>query len=96
MPIEAPTGVTPAVLGDSVFFGTEGGTFFGVNWQEAKVAWKYEDKADSQPLSQLARGAPTASSSSAAATGWCMRSIPQTGKELWSFHHQAARSTARR
>ena len=50
MPIEAPTGVTPAVLGDLVFFGTEAGTLFGVNWKEAKVAWKVEDKAPSQPM----------------------------------------------
>ena len=33
----------------NVFFGTEAGTFFAVNWKEAKVAWKAEDQASSQP-----------------------------------------------
>src|SRR5438477_61123 len=49
VPIEAPTGVTPAVLGDNVYFGTEGGALFAVNWKEAKITWKAEDKASSQP-----------------------------------------------
>jgi outer membrane protein assembly factor BamB len=42
--IEGPTGNTPAVVGDMAFFGTEGGTFFGVNWKEAKIAWRYTDE----------------------------------------------------
>ena len=31
--IDAPTGVTPAVLNDHVFFGTEAGVFFGIDWK---------------------------------------------------------------
>ena len=50
VPIESPTGVTPAVLGDHVFFGTEGGVFFAVNWREAKETWRAEDKSGSQPF----------------------------------------------
>ena len=41
--IGAPTGVTPAVRGDFVYFGTEGGEIFSVNWREAKVAWQVDD-----------------------------------------------------
>ena len=37
--IDSPTGSTPAVLGDQVFFGTEGGTFFAIDWRTAKVSW---------------------------------------------------------
>jgi len=38
--IDSPTGVTPAVSGNRVFFGTEGGTFYAVDWKESKVSWK--------------------------------------------------------
>ena len=31
--IDSPTGSTPAALGDQVFFGTEGGTFFAIDWR---------------------------------------------------------------
>ncbi len=37
--IDAPTGSTPAVGGTRVFFGTEGSSFFGIDWQQAKVIW---------------------------------------------------------
>ncbi|MCA9262979.1 MAG: PQQ-binding-like beta-propeller repeat protein [Planctomycetales bacterium] len=40
--IDGPTGATPAVRGDIVYFGTESGTFFAVDWKNAKVVWKYE------------------------------------------------------
>ena len=38
--IESPTQVTPAVIGDLVFFGTEAGEFFGVDWKQAEIAWR--------------------------------------------------------
>ncbi len=37
--IDSPTGSTPAVRGDQLFFGTEDGTFFAIDWRKAKVAW---------------------------------------------------------
>lgn len=40
VPIDGPTGTTPAVLGDRVFFGTEGGLFFGIDFVAAKEAWR--------------------------------------------------------
>ncbi|MFT5527566.1 MAG: outer membrane protein assembly factor BamB [Pirellulaceae bacterium] len=58
VPINSPTGVTPAVRGDHVFFGTEGGQFFCIDWKKAKVVWSY----------QLATGGQ-AFRSSAAVTG---------------------------
>jgi outer membrane protein assembly factor BamB len=84
VPIEAPTGVTPAVLGDLVFFGTESGALFGVNWKEAKVAWKVEDKASAQPM----RGSP-AVQEGILVVGTRSRRVqahnPATGEELWTF-----------
>ena len=40
--IEQPTLCTPAVLGRMVFVGTIGNTFFGIDWQESTVVWRYE------------------------------------------------------
>ncbi|MEQ8788120.1 MAG: PQQ-binding-like beta-propeller repeat protein [Pirellulaceae bacterium] len=42
--IDGPTGVTPAVMGDYVYFGTMGGSFYAVHWKEAEKAWTYEDE----------------------------------------------------
>jgi len=41
VPIDAPTGSTPAVRGDCVYFGTEGAEFLCVNWKEPKVVWRF-------------------------------------------------------
>jgi outer membrane protein assembly factor BamB len=40
VPIDGPTGTTPAVLGDRVFFGTEGGVFFAIDVVAGKEAWR--------------------------------------------------------
>lgn len=45
--IDGPTGVTPAADGDFVYFGTENGTFYAINWRKAEVAWKFQDDASS-------------------------------------------------
>jgi len=37
-----PTGTTPAVAGPRLFFGTEGGTFFGIDFHSAKVVWEQQ------------------------------------------------------
>lgn len=84
VPIEAPTGVTPAVLGDLVHFGTESGTLFGVNWKEAKVVWKVEDKAAGQPM----RGSPAVQEGVLVAGSRSRRvqaHNPANGDELWTF-----------
>ena len=40
VPIDGPTGTTPAVAGDRVFFGTEGGVFFGIDFVKGAAAWR--------------------------------------------------------
>jgi outer membrane protein assembly factor BamB len=84
VPIESPTGVTPAILGNDVFFGTESGTFFAVNWKDAKVTWKLEDKGSTQPY----RSAP-AVQEGIVVVGSRSRRIeafdPATGNQLWTM-----------
>jgi outer membrane protein assembly factor BamB len=48
VPIDGPTGTTPAVLGDRVFFGTEGGVFFGIDVVTGKEAWRAATAASGQ------------------------------------------------
>ena len=48
VPIDGPTGTTPAVDGDRVFFGTEGGGFFAINFLEADVAWRAQAATNGQ------------------------------------------------
>ena len=48
VPIDGPTGTTPAALGDRVFFGTEGGTFFAIDFLEAATAWRAAPAAAGQ------------------------------------------------
>ncbi len=38
--IGGPTGTTPAVSGDIVLFGTEGGEFFAIDFVKAEIAWQ--------------------------------------------------------
>jgi outer membrane protein assembly factor BamB len=45
--IDGPTGVTPAADGDFVYFGTESGTFYAINWRTAEVAWRFQDDSSS-------------------------------------------------
>ncbi len=47
--ITSPTGCTPAVLGDAIFFGTEQSGFFAINWREPKLLWNY--KREESPIS---------------------------------------------
>ncbi len=42
--IEAPTGSTPAIAGDRVYFGTEGNEFLAIDWQKAEIVWRYDAK----------------------------------------------------
>jgi outer membrane protein assembly factor BamB len=48
VPIDGPTGTTPAAAEGRVFFGTEGGTFFGIDIRGAAVAWKMAPAANAQ------------------------------------------------
>jgi len=48
VPIDGPTGTTPAAGSARVFFGTEGGTFFGIDVEAGTVAWKMAPAANAQ------------------------------------------------
>jgi outer membrane protein assembly factor BamB len=57
--IDGPTGSTPAIHGERVYFGTEGGTFFAIDVpadaeKEPAVAWSYRDKKHGQPIRSAA------------------------------------------
>jgi len=47
--IDGPTMATPAVVGDSTYFGTEQGTAFSINWKTAKKNWdvRIDERGDS-------------------------------------------------
>ena len=84
VPIGGPTGSTPAALGDRVFFGAESGTFFGINWREARVDWKYQDPRRAQPFRSSA-----AVTDELVVFGGRDKFVhavdPQTGELLWTF-----------
>ena len=48
VPIDGPTGTTPAATADRVFFGTEGGGFFAIDFQKALVAWRSQAAVNGQ------------------------------------------------
>jgi outer membrane protein assembly factor BamB len=57
--IDGPTGSTPAVQGERVFFGTEGGTFYAIDVPadpaaKAAIAWTYHDDRRGQPIRSAA------------------------------------------
>lgn len=85
VPIEAPTMATPAGLGDHVFFGTEGGAFFCVNWKgDAKIVWTFADDRAGQPIRSSA-----AVSKDRVVFGSRSKKVyalnPADGKEVWRF-----------
>jgi outer membrane protein assembly factor BamB len=48
VPIDGPTGTTPAAGGDRVFFGTEGGGFFAIDFLTSEVAWRSQSAVNGQ------------------------------------------------
>jgi outer membrane protein assembly factor BamB len=57
--IDGPTGSTPAMVGNRVFFGTEGGTFYAIDVpadqnQAPAVAWTFRDPKRGQPIRSAA------------------------------------------
>ena len=82
--IQAPTGVTPAALGSRVFFGTEGSTFFCVDWKKAEIAWTFSDEDSGQAF----RSSPAVTKQVVVVGGRNKRVHaldPDTGKERWRF-----------
>jgi outer membrane protein assembly factor BamB len=91
--IDAPTGSTPSMRGERVYFGTEGGTFFAINvpaaaGKKASVAWKYRDPQRNQPIRAAA-----AVSDQIVAVGSQSKAIyvlsPADGKEQWKMATRA-------
>ena len=85
--IDAPTGTSPAVQGDFVFFGTEGNTFFCINWRDARVLWTYQNaRAQAYRSSAAVTG-------KAVVVGGRNKLVhaldPQDGRELWTFATKA-------
>jgi outer membrane protein assembly factor BamB len=46
--IDGPTGTTPAARGERVFFGTEGGAFFAIDFLAAATTWRTQPAAAGQ------------------------------------------------
>ena len=84
VPIEAPTGSTPAVLGDLLFVGTEGSTLFGIDWKTPSIVWRYSAERRQMPF----RGS-AAVTEKVVIAGSHDRSVhavdPTSGKLLWNF-----------
>ena len=82
--IGSPTGVTPAAVGDYVYFGTEAGEFLAINWRESKIAWKFISKVGTQPYRSSA-----AATTELVVVGTRNKRVyglnPATGEERWSF-----------
>ena len=82
--IGSPTGTTAAVLGDAVFFGTEQGTFFSVNYlDDPEINWKWED-----PVGQTSIRSSAAVTDSHVVFGARNRKVnainPKDGTDLWA------------
>ena len=81
--IGGPTRVTPAVVGDFAYFGTEGGQFLCVNWKEATVAWSFEGKGNSSYRSSAAATEQQVIVGSRSKRIYSLDA--KSGDELWSF-----------
>ena len=58
VPIDGPTGTTPAASGDRVFFGTEGGAFFAIDFLKGEVAWRMQPAVNPQSYRSSAAVSP--------------------------------------
>jgi outer membrane protein assembly factor BamB len=87
VPIDSPTGCTPAVMGDAAFVGTEDGKFFAINWRESSVLWTF------QPDRPLSFRSSAAATQSAVIVGGRDKQVhalaPGSGDKLWSFNSRA-------
>lgn len=82
--IDAPTGCTPALDGDRVYFGTEGETFFAIDWRQEKVLWRYKNPDRSFPYRSSAVVLPDRLL--VGGRDKLMRALAvDDGRELWRF-----------
>ena len=96
--IDAPTGSTPAMRDERVYFGTEGGTFYAISIpaardKKASVAWTYRDPQRNQPIRAAA-----AVSDQFVAFGSQGKAIygldPANGEEKWKCRRALASKVA--
>ena len=82
--IVGPTCSTPAVLGDLLFVGTEGSTFFGIDWKTPSIVWRYTAEQRQMPFRSSA-----AATEKVIVVGSLDKTVhalePATGKSLWNF-----------
>ena len=78
-----PTLSTPAVLESNVYFGTEGATLFDVNWQKAKIIWRYQNSRQRTSY----RSSPAVSDRGIVIGGRnkLVELIDRSGQRDWSF-----------
>ena len=81
--IDSPTGVTPAIMGDNVFFGTEAGEVFAIDWKKAEVKWRFTERSRREIRSSAAV------SERMLVVGSRSKNVygidPMTGEEKWKF-----------
>ncbi len=91
--IDAPTGATPAMRDERVYFGTEGGAFYAIDvplagGKKPAVAWTYRDRQRNQPIRAAA-----AVSDQIVVYGSQGKAIygldPATGQEKWKLATRA-------
>jgi len=81
--IDAPTGSTPAARGDHVYFGTEGASFFCIDWREAKTVWTMKSQRN---MPFRSSGALTDKAVIFGARDKQIYALDQRdGSELWKF-----------
>ncbi len=82
--IQAPTGSTPAAAGRLIYFGTEGATFFCIDWKQLTPIWNWKDRVHSYPIRSSA-----ALTSAAVIFGGRDKMVhamdPKSGDKLWNF-----------
>lgn len=84
VPIDSPTGSTPAADEKHIYFGTNGGQFFCVDWRESKEVWRWQAQSRPFPINSSAALTPNA-----VIFGSQDKRVhaldPTTEEPLWSF-----------
>ncbi len=83
VPIDAPTGTTPAVMGGHVYFGTEYGEFFKIDWKTAKIEWRFREKRPREIRSSAAVNAKVVVFGSRSKNVYGVN--PADGNEMWKY-----------